>query len=81
MSVSDTQLHAVLELAQQFGITPQEMIAVGDSYNDIEMIEMAGLGVAVNNARDEVKQAADYVTENSHEADAVKEVIDKFILC
>lgn len=44
------------------GITPDEIIAFGDGGNDIEMLEYAGIGVAMGNAEPSVKQHADYVT-------------------
>jgi len=55
------------------------MIAVGDGYNDISMIEYAGLGVAMANSPDDVKAKADYITL-SNEEDGVAHVIHKFIL-
>lgn len=67
-------------LAERLNIKQEEIIAVGDSYNDIYMIEYAGLGVAVKNARDAVKSVADYITTTTNNEDAIKEVIDKFIL-
>lgn len=66
-------------LARRFGIKREEIIAVGDSYNDLEMLEYAGLGVAVANAREEVKKKAGYVTEASY-SDGVVEVLEKFVL-
>lgn len=55
-------------------------ISVGDHYNDLEMIKMAGLGCAVANAVEENKQAAKYVCENDYEHHAIQEIIEKFIL-
>ena len=40
----------------------EEIVAVGDSYNDLSMIQFAGLGVAMGNAQEPVKKAADYIT-------------------
>ena len=45
-----------------FGILPEEIMAFGDSYNDLDMIEHAGIGVAMGNAVDCLKEIADYVT-------------------
>lgn len=45
-----------------FGIRPEEMMAVGDGGNDISMLRYAGVGVAMGNSDETVKQAADYVT-------------------
>ncbi len=61
------------------GITRDEVICCGDGYNDKTMIEFAGLGVAMANARDEVLAAADYVTASNDE-DGIVEVVEKFIL-
>lgn len=71
---------AVKHLAERYGIKREEVITIGDSYNDQFMIEYAGLGVAVNNAREGLKAVADYITVNDHNHDAVAEVIHKFIL-
>jgi len=49
-------------LAQQRGIIPEEIVAIGDEVNDVEMVREAGFGIAVANAFDEVKAVADYVT-------------------
>lgn len=72
---------AVEYLGNKLGIAQNEIIAMGDSFNDIAMIEYAGLGVAVNNARDEVKAVADYITTCDNNNSAIAEVINKFILC
>ena len=55
------------------------MIAVGDGFNDLAMIEYAGLGVAMGNAPEEVKNAADYITFSNDE-DGVAKVIEVFVL-
>lgn len=65
-------------LAQHLNINKDEIIAIGDAINDIEMIEYAGLGVAMGNAPDEIKKKADFVTM-SNEEDGVAYVIEKFI--
>lgn len=71
---------AVKQVAEMHGIKSSEVIAVGDSYNDLFMIEYAGVGVAVANARGAVKDAADYVTKANHDQSAIAEVIEKYIL-
>lgn len=59
------------------GIRPAEMVAMGDGYNDLSMIEFAGLGIAMGNACDQVKQAADFVSlDNDH--DGVAHAIEKY---
>lgn len=52
----------LLWLGEYLGIKPEEMIAFGDSCNDLEMLKVAGIGVAMGNAEPDVKAAADYVT-------------------
>lgn len=54
---------SVVEYAKTLDIKPEEIICVGDSQNDREMIEHAGLGIAMVNALDEIKEIADVVTE------------------
>ena len=65
-------------LLEKIGATREEMIAIGDGFNDKSMIEFAGLGVAMDNAQDVVKQAADYITL-SNEEDGVAAVVEKFM--
>ncbi len=67
-------------LANYLQIPVSEVIAVGDNYNDVEMIKEAGLGVCVAGGYDDIKSLAKYVTENDYDKGAVKEVIEKFIL-
>ena len=69
---------AVLFLAEHYGIEIEKTVGIGDYYNDMPMIEAAGLGAAVGNAEDALKQRADYICENTNETDAVAEVIEKF---
>jgi Cof subfamily protein (haloacid dehalogenase superfamily) len=66
-------------LIQILGIRQDEVIAVGDGYNDLPMIKFAGLGVAMGNAPEEIKQQADYVTATNNE-DGVAKVVEEFIL-
>ncbi len=66
-------------LCQLIGHSPEDMIACGDGFNDVSMIEYAGLGVAMANAQDAVKEVADYVTDSNDE-DGVAKVIYEFIL-
>ena len=57
----------------------QDVIAIGDNYNDVEMIKEAGLGVCVEGATEEIKAISDYVTSVDYDQGAVKEVIEQFI--
>jgi Cof subfamily protein (haloacid dehalogenase superfamily) len=65
----------VYRLAEEWGISPEEICAVGDDVNDIPMIQAAGLGVAMGNAVDEVKAAADRIAPN-HDDDGLVQVVD-----
>ena len=57
----------MLECLRQIGIDPSEVIAFGDSENDIEMLRAAGIGVAMDNGTPECKAAADYITSDCDE--------------
>ena len=70
---------ALAEIGKLFGIDKSEMLAIGDGFNDISMLEYAGFAVAVENAPDGVKAVCDYVTVSNNE-DGAAEVIEKFIL-
>ena len=61
-------------------VSAEDTIAIGDSDNDISMIEAAGLGVAMQNANSHVKASANYITTNDCRNHGVAEVIDKFVL-
>lgn len=68
---------AVRLLSQQLGIPLESIVAVGDHQNDIEMIKAAGIGGAVANADDALKQVADYVCEYPL-CRGVIEVVERF---
>ena len=67
------------QLLKKMGMKREEMIACGDGYNDISMIQYAGLGVAMENAVLPVRKAADYVTLSNND-DGVAHVVEKFLL-
>jgi P-type E1-E2 ATPase len=64
---------------KELGNKKEELIAIGDGFNDISMIKYAGLGVAMANAQDIVRQNANFITA-SNEEDGVAAVVEKFIL-
>ncbi len=70
---------ALMEVAKLFGVMPSETMAIGDSGNDVSMIQAAGVGVAMGNATEELKAHADYITLTNEE-EGVAAVIEKFIL-
>jgi Cof subfamily protein (haloacid dehalogenase superfamily) len=61
------------------GISAENVLAIGDNFNDVEMIDYAGIGVAMGNAPDDVQAIADWVAPHI-EADGVAVAIEKFIL-
>ena len=70
---------SITRLANILGIKIEEVIAIGDSYNDFTMIKAAGLGVAMGNSVDAVKEIADLIT-TSNEENGVAKVINDLIL-
>ena len=71
--------NAVKAVAEFYGIKPEEIMCIGDSNNDLSMIENAGTGVAVANAKPAVRAAAKIVTASNDE-DGVAQVIER-VLC
>lgn len=67
-------------IADYLGVSVDECAAIGDSHNDIEMIQTAGLGACVFNAHKDVKAVSDVLIEKDYLDGAVKEFIDKYIL-
>lgn len=66
-------------LMDQFGITREEVIAIGDGVADVTMLQLAGIGIAMGHSQDSVKRCADYVTD-SNEEDGVAQAVEKIIL-
>lgn len=66
-------------VAEHFGVKRDEVMAIGDSNNDIAMVEYAGIGVAMGNATPRVKEAADVMTKSNAE-DGVAAAIKQYIL-
>ena len=70
---------AVLYLARRFGVLPGETMCFGDSQNDLSMIECAGTGVVMANAREEIRARADLVAP-SNEEEGVAQVLEQYVL-
>jgi Cof subfamily protein (haloacid dehalogenase superfamily) len=70
---------AIKSLLRTFRISPNEAVAIGDGPNDIEMLRHVGTGVAMGNASEEIKGAADFVTGH-HENDGLAQFIEGYIL-
>lgn len=79
MHKEGTKGHALQFMARHLGCTMDQTIAIGDAWNDREMIQAAGLGVAMGNSIEALKEIADYVTFTNNE-EGVRHVIEKFVL-
>lgn len=79
MAKTTSKGNALKKICDYYGIDRNEIISIGDNENDISMIEFAGLGVAMGNAEQIVKNIADYIT-TTNEEDGVAKVIEKYII-
>lgn len=70
---------ALIELMKRLGVDRSELMCCGDAPNDIQMLELAAVGVAVENAWGGTKDHADYITD-SNDDDGVAKAIEKFVL-
>ncbi len=73
-----TKYTAVFELSKLLHINPQQIVGIGDSYNDYPLLAACGYKVAMGNAPDELKHIADFIAP-SYEDDGVSIVIDKLL--
>ncbi|MGN0659339.1 MAG: HAD family hydrolase [Emergencia sp.] len=76
---STSKGQALCVLMERLGLNASQLMACGDSLNDGRMLQLAGIGVAVANACDEIKAMADYVTA-SNDDDGVARAIERFVL-
>lgn len=74
-----TKLHGVVRVAEILGVKTEEIIGVGDGYNDYPLLSACGLKIAMGNAAPELKTIADFIAPSVDE-DGVATVIEKFIL-
>ncbi|MCM1179184.1 MAG: Cof-type HAD-IIB family hydrolase [Clostridium sp.] len=65
-------------LFKAIGVKREDTVACGDGFNDISMIQYAGVGVAMANAQEAVKEAADMVTKKSNDEDGLLEVVARY---
>lgn len=69
--------NAVVSLCQKLAIPICDSAAIGDESNDLSMIEAAGLGCAMANAKENVKAAADFITQKDNNHDGICELLDR----
>lgn len=77
--VNATKLHGINKILEKIPLRREEIIGVGDGYNDFPLLMASGLKVAMGNAIDDLKEIADYIAPPVEE-DGVADVIEKFIL-
>lgn len=70
---------ALRALLRDLRVDPQRVLAIGDGENDVEMVQLAGVGVAVGNADAHLKAAADHVVA-TNDSDGVAEAVERFVL-
>ena len=70
---------ALRVLCEMTGIAPSQTIAVGDSFNDLPLMETAGLGIAMGNAPEEVRNAARHIVP-SVEEDGLAQAIERYVM-
>ena len=75
-----TKGSAVKELAKYLSIDVNEVICIGDNENDLEMLEVAGLAVAMKNATKTIREKADVISDFDNNHHGVADVIEKYIL-
>jgi hypothetical protein len=71
---------ALKYLVEYLKIKKENVLAIGDNYNDLEMISLAGIGACVANATEDVKKVSKYICKNDFKNGGVKEVLEKYIL-
>ena len=69
---------SLAHLFPKIGVSREDAVACGDGFNDISMIKYAGVGVAMANAQEAVKEAADMVTKRTNDEDGLLEVLEKY---
>ena len=72
------KMSGIMAVANLHGIKESEIIAIGDAPNDLEMIEGAGLGIAMGNAQEIIKDASGYITKMNDE-DGVAYALNKYL--
>lgn len=70
--------NALSMVARKLGISQEEVLAIGDSYNDIEMLEWAGHGVAMGNAYNSIKAVADEIAADNNQ-DGAAQIIERYL--
>lgn len=75
MSLKGSKWLSLKEYADDRGISKNQIIAIGDDNNDVEMVKKAGLGIAMKNGTDKVKKAADIITKKTNNEAGVAQIL------
>ncbi|RBP38706.1 Cof-type HAD-IIB family hydrolase [Garciella nitratireducens] len=75
-----SKYRALQHVMKKYKINPKEVMAIGDSENDVEMIKNVGWGIAMCNGSDIVKHKADYITSKSNDQDGIVDILEQFVL-
>lgn len=76
-NVNTDKYKRVIALLEHFGIKNDEVVAIGDAHNDLEMVVNSGLGVAMKNSDDILKQQADIITQYTNEEDGLAKFLEE----
>ena len=68
---------ALKTLSEFYDLKPSEVVSFGDNNNDLEMIQFAGVGIAMKNGIDQIKQAANLITDDDNDHDGVLNTVQK----
>lgn len=79
MPLGTTKASALESLTRKLGFTADQVMAIGDAANDLEMLQYAGLGIAMGNASSTIKSQADAITDDNQH-DGVAAAIERYIL-
>ncbi len=71
---------ALMYISELLHIKPNEILAIGDNYNDLSMIRLAGIGAGVQNTVEDMKSECDYIAERTCNEAAVSEILNRFVL-
>lgn len=80
MTLGVDKAASLAHLFKIIGVDKEDAVACGDGFNDMSMIQYAGVGVAMANAQEAVKEVADVVTKKTNDEDGLLEVIETYFL-
>ena len=79
MNGNATKTNGIIKLASQWGVDIDEVVAFGDDYNDLEMLKTCGIGVAMENAIEDVKKVADHICDTNEKDGLAKWILENVL--